>query len=200
MANFRRYIVNPFGESEPGRQLATQRLTALIDSLCIRRTKELLHLPQESRRVRMLEFSLGERNQYERTKKFMIQTIKQHAGEYDHQDSFGMFQAQLQLRIMCNHGTYQHGFQFQRRSLRDEREHTFYSNGGNDDIHSPDGFTTKLNSDNTIKSSEEGDDTYFRSEGYSTKMAVLMQDVKENLVDTKRHVSHWASGQIGPCL
>ncbi|KAI9663837.1 MAG: hypothetical protein M1821_007327 [Bathelium mastoideum] len=157
MANFRHYVVNPFEESERGRQLAVQRLTTLIDSLCLRRTRELLHLPAEQQCTRMLDFSSEERNQYIRSKKIMIQTIKQRAGDFDGQNMFSMFHAQQQLRIMCNHGTYQHHFQFQRHSLHD----------GQDD---------------PIGGSREA---YFRQKGHSTKMVALMHDVKSNLSGTK---------------
>ncbi|KAL9094080.1 MAG: hypothetical protein Q9165_003750, partial [Trypethelium subeluteriae] len=244
MANFRRYIVNPFEESEAGRELATERLTTLIDSLCLRRTKELLDLPEEQRRTRMLSLSVDERSQYERTKTIMIQAIKQSAGEFDRKNTFSMFQAQLQLRILCNHGTFQHHFQFQRRSLRDEQEDAFCSSGGNgvikcssckrsmptlgsnkiyrtfaedcahvlcseclessdqdSDLGSSDigdddtishcppcattGVVAKLKLGAAYQKSEERDDDYFRSEGYSTKMVALMQDVKQDLANTK---------------
>ncbi|KAF2230719.1 hypothetical protein EV356DRAFT_453359 [Viridothelium virens] len=244
MANFRRYIVNPFEESEAGRELATQRLTTLIDSLCLRRTKELLNLPEEQSRTRMLTLSLDERSQYERTKTFMVQAIKQSAGEFDRHNTFSMFQAQLQLRILCNHGTFQHHFQFQRRSLRDEQEDALCSSGGNaviqcssckrsmptlgsnkiyrtfaedcahilcseclessdqdsglgssevgdDDTisHCPPcsatGVIAKLKLGTASQQSEARDDDYFRSEGHSTKMVALMQDVKQDLENTK---------------
>src|SRR5579862_5788259 len=75
MAMFRRFIAAPFDESEERRTVASQRLSLLLDSLCLRRMKELLDLPEQQNRTRTLEFSQEERNQYERTKKIMIRAI-----------------------------------------------------------------------------------------------------------------------------
>jgi hypothetical protein len=43
-------------------------------------------------------------------------------GEVKKSSQFGMFQMWLQLRIVCNHGTYQKLFSWHRRSLMEERE------------------------------------------------------------------------------
>ncbi|KAI1012883.1 hypothetical protein LB503_001450 [Fusarium chuoi] len=43
-------------------------------------------------------------------------------GEVKKSSQFGMFQMWLQLRIVCNHGTYQKLFSWHRRSLLEERE------------------------------------------------------------------------------
>ena len=47
---------------------------------------------------------------------------------------FGMFQAQLQLRILCNHGSFQHSFSWAKRSLLNEREDMLCSVGQNGEI------------------------------------------------------------------
>jgi SWI/SNF-related matrix-associated actin-dependent regulator of chromatin subfamily A3 len=77
MATFRRFIAIPFDESEERRTIASQRLTLLLDSVCLRRTKDLLDLPKLQGRMRMLEFSKEERDQYEQTKKVMVRAIRQ---------------------------------------------------------------------------------------------------------------------------
>jgi SWI/SNF-related matrix-associated actin-dependent regulator of chromatin subfamily A3 len=122
MAMFRRYVTIPFDESEERRTVATRNLTLLLDSLCLRRSRDLLHLPEPQDRVRIIDFSKEERDQYEQTKKIMNRTLRQRAGESYSKSIFGMFQVQLQLRILCNHGTYQHLFSWARRSLLDEKE------------------------------------------------------------------------------
>lgn len=133
MAMFRRFIAVPFDESDERRLLASQRLSLLIDSLCIRRTRDMLDLPEGRKRVRYIDFSKEERVQYEQTKQKMIRTITQRAGEYDGNSKFGMFQAQLQLRILCNHGTFQHHFSWarSRRDFLDENEDALCSLGRN---------------------------------------------------------------------
>ena len=130
---FRRFISIPYEDGDDHRSLALQRLRLLIDSVCIRRTRDLLELPEGQSRVRTVTFSEEERNQYEQTKQTMIRAIRQRAGEYDQNRNFGMFQAQLQLRILCNHGTFQHRFSWarKRRDLLDEREFTLCSLGRN---------------------------------------------------------------------
>ena len=41
MATFRRFIVTPFDEGEERRALASERLGLLLDSVCLRRMREL---------------------------------------------------------------------------------------------------------------------------------------------------------------
>lgn len=122
MATFRRYVTLPFDESEQRRVVATRNLALLLDSLCLRRSRELLHLPEPKERVIVLEFSKEEREVYEETMNVMNRALRQKAGESHSKNTFGLFQIQLQLRILCNHGTYQRPFSWARRSLLDERE------------------------------------------------------------------------------
>lgn len=114
--------------------MATQNLTLLLDSLCLRRSRDLLQLPEQQDRLRILEFSKKERDQYEQTKSVMNRAIRQKVGESYGKSIFGMFQVQLQLRILCNHGTYQHSFSWAKRSLLDEREDALCSTGGNGEV------------------------------------------------------------------
>ncbi|KAG0649190.1 ATP-dependent helicase GTA, partial [Hyphodiscus hymeniophilus] len=103
VAMFRRFVAIPFDESVERRELATKNLTLLLDSLCLRRSREFLHLPTPEDRVRILKFSPAEREQYEQTKKIMNRALRQKASESYSKSIFGMFQVQLQLRILCNH-------------------------------------------------------------------------------------------------
>lgn len=123
-SNFRKYICLPFDEGGKRRELAIERFTRLLDSLCLRRTKDLLHLPAQHAQVRHLEFSPEERMQYEQTKKMMLRAAKNQVGGFDQKSTLGLFQVQLQLRILCNHGTYQQPFSWNRRKMHliDERE------------------------------------------------------------------------------
>jgi SWI/SNF-related matrix-associated actin-dependent regulator of chromatin subfamily A3 len=134
LAVFRRYIVVPFDESEESRLVAAYKLGSLLDSLCLRRMTNLLDLPDRQEKVRILDFSKEERDQYEKTKVIMIRAVRQRAGEFDRHSMFGMFQAQLQLRILCNHGTFQHSFSWARRSLLNEREDALSAVGQIGDI------------------------------------------------------------------
>lgn len=122
LATFRQYIVTPFEEGEARRELACRRLVTLLDSLCLRRTKDLLHLPDQINRVIPVRLTAPEREQYERTKTIMERIIRQKAGIFDRNNKFGLFQANLQLRIFCNHGTFQRYFSWSRSSQRDIRE------------------------------------------------------------------------------
>ncbi|KAK1990726.1 SNF2 family domain-containing protein [Colletotrichum falcatum] len=116
-AMFRRYIEVPFEQhGDPKR--VKERLILLLDSLCLRRTKELLELPGLEERFRELEFTPAERGQYDKTKSILMRTIKQKVGEVERSTKFGLFQANLQMRILCNHGTYQKPFSWARRSYR----------------------------------------------------------------------------------
>ena len=123
-SNFRKYICLPFEEGGRRRDLAIQRFTRLLDSLCLRRTKNLLNLPEQHALVRTVHFSPEERMQYEQTKKMMLRAAKNQVGSFDQKSTLGLFQVQLQLRILCNHGTYQQPFSWNRRKMHllDEKE------------------------------------------------------------------------------
>lgn len=94
----------------------------LFEALCLRRTKDAIQLPGLRQRIRALEFSPAEREQYEKTKKTLARTIRQRAGGVEKSSKFGLFQANLQMRLLCNHGTFQKPFSWHSRSPLDERE------------------------------------------------------------------------------
>jgi len=127
---FRRFVSIPFDESKERRKVATENLTLLLESLCLRRSRDLLKLPEPQERTQVIRFSLEEREQYERTKKMMNRTLRHKVGESYEKSIFGMFQVQLQLRILCNHGTYQQPFSWAKRSLLNEREDALCALGG----------------------------------------------------------------------
>ncbi|KAJ0340378.1 hypothetical protein KNSL1_011586 [Colletotrichum chrysophilum] len=134
-AKFRRYIELPFEQNEEEPQKVKERLITLLDSLCLRRTKDLLKLPGLEEVTKELDFSPKERDQYDKTKEILMRTIKQKVGEVEKSSKFGLFQANLQLRILCNHGTYQKPFSWHRRAYRlDEREAVVSALGQNAEI------------------------------------------------------------------
>lgn len=124
LSNFRKCIAIPFDEGGKRRTLSIKRFTRLLDSLCLRRTKDVLHLPNEKRRVRKIHMSSEEQAQYKETYDIMFRAIKNQNGVFDQKSTLGMFLVQLQLRIICNHGTWQQPFSWNRRKLHllDERE------------------------------------------------------------------------------
>jgi SWI/SNF-related matrix-associated actin-dependent regulator of chromatin subfamily A3 len=124
LATFRKYIAIPFDESGKTRLSAIERFTRLLDSVCLRRTKDLLHLPDVENIMRTVVLSAEERNQYEQTQKTMWRAVRHQHGAVEGKSTLGMFQVQLQLRIICNHGTWQQLFSWNRRKLHllDERE------------------------------------------------------------------------------
>ncbi|KAI4702778.1 hypothetical protein J4E89_010312 [Alternaria sp. Ai002NY15] len=132
LSNFRKTIAIPFDEGGKRRTIAIERFTRLLDSMCLRRTKDVLHLPAEQHRVRDVPFSPEERLQYEQTKDIMFRAVRNQNGTFDQKSTLGMFQVQLQLRILCNH-----------------------------------------------------EDTYFRENGRSSKMEVLMNDLSVDIWNTK---------------
>ncbi|KAG7413529.1 DNA repair protein RAD5A [Fusarium oxysporum f. sp. rapae] len=121
-SEFRKWIETPFDNSYDDPELVRDRLVILLEALCLRRTREVLNLPKTRQFVRHLEFSPQERNQYERTKAVILRNVEHRMGEVKKSSQFGVFQMWLQLRIVCNHGTYQKLFSWHRRSLLEERE------------------------------------------------------------------------------
>jgi SWI/SNF-related matrix-associated actin-dependent regulator of chromatin subfamily A3 len=129
IAEFRRWIALPF-EQGHSRERASHRLTQLIDSTCLRRTRGLLHLPNQRERVQYLDFSAEEKAQYKRTKLQMSRRMYRADAFSRKGDTFGQFHVQLQLRIFCNHGTFQDPFSWLRHDQRSEREDLFYLRNG----------------------------------------------------------------------
>ncbi|GAB1194180.1 hypothetical protein APSETT444_003421 [Aspergillus pseudonomiae] len=100
---------------------AIERLTYLLEAVCLRRTIEHVKLPGQRSELRRVQFTPEERAKYELTRKDMKRFIHQQAGEYNQQaETFGMFQVFLQLRSFCNHGTYQPRFSWAKRNLLED--------------------------------------------------------------------------------
>ncbi|KAH6988464.1 SNF2 family N-terminal domain-containing protein [Ilyonectria destructans] len=121
MARFRAYLVLPFEQNDP---IAKDRLVMLYDSLVLRRSKDILSLPGQSERIRKLYLSDEERARYNKTMEILNRYIRQQVGDHTMKSKFGLFQAHLQLRILCNHGTHQKSFAWKRknRNMIDEKE------------------------------------------------------------------------------
>ncbi|OQU97598.1 SNF2 family domain-containing protein isoform 2 [Cladophialophora immunda] len=132
-AVFRNRIVVPFAEDAGA---AAKNFAFLLDCICLRRTQELLHLPQIAERYQYVTLSKEERTQYNETLAMMAKYIREKAGRNpEKRDPFGIFQAQLQLRLICNHGTFQKPFtERHRRDKKVEREDFLYSLGKNAEI------------------------------------------------------------------
>jgi SWI/SNF-related matrix-associated actin-dependent regulator of chromatin subfamily A3 len=234
LSTFRKYIATPFDEGNKRRKLAIERFTLLLDSMCLRRTKDLLHLPEQQNIVRMIKLLPEERNQYDQTQKTMFRAVRHQHGVFDQKSTLGMFQVQLQLRIICNHGTWQQPFSWSRRKLHllDEREAMEASLGregektcsacrqtmplfgtgsffhqyeecrhvlcsecveeskpqGQDNLPTRCPLCSSLwNASNNHHSKHASqEDMYFRHEGRSSKMDMLMKDVMTNVFTTKR--------------
>jgi len=122
LAQFRRFISVPFDQGE---ELAKMRLIQLYDSLVLRRTKDILTLPGQIERERRLKLREDERDQYKRTESILNRYMRQQVSEHTNMErtsQFGLFQAHLQLRILCNHGTYQQLFSWKKHTIKDDIE------------------------------------------------------------------------------
>lgn len=134
---FRQFICQPFEFLD--KSLARDRLILLYDSLVLRRSKDVLALPEPSEDLKELEFSPEEREQYSRTEQILVRRLRyqthlqqsqmslqapDQAGDKksfgdsetyralrdDNTSRFSIFHAMMQLRILCNHGTHQNLF------------------------------------------------------------------------------------------
>ena len=126
---FRRWIETAFELTADDPQRVKERLILILEAFCLRRTRAVLELPPLRQIVRTLSFSDEEKKQYDNTQGIMMRTIKQRVGEGQNQSTFGLFQANMQLRILCNHGTWQKPFSWLRCSNRDQREAMEYTRG-----------------------------------------------------------------------
>lgn len=130
---FRKHIVLPFERNE---EAVRDKLVRLLDSFCLRRTASLLDLPQVVEIRRELCLTAEEKQQYETTSRLMDLAIKQRASDASGKSNpFGLFQAQLQLRILSNHGTFQKQFSWgQGRDFLLEREDAVAFLGHNSEV------------------------------------------------------------------
>ncbi|RSL78668.1 hypothetical protein CEP51_008014 [Fusarium floridanum] len=198
---FRRHIELAYEDTMEDPVLVKERLILLLQALCLRRTREVLDLPRTRQHIVRLNFTSEERDQYEKTKNILVRTIKNRVGEIENSSKFGLFQMTLQLRILCNHGTFQKAFSWHRRSLQDEKEAVLGSHGRNGEITCA-GCRQVMPilgsnwaerdqdvemSDTPVKKSSAEDDHqhYFNSDGVSTKMKAIIRDVGKNLWTTK---------------
>ncbi|KAI8648852.1 hypothetical protein NCS56_01501200 [Fusarium sp. Ph1] len=133
-AVFRKFIKTTYEQTVEEPEQVKNRLVLVLQALCLRRTREVLNLPSTKQKVQYLGFSPEERDQYEKTKNILIHAIKDRVGEIENSSKFGQFQMRLQLRILCNHGTYQKAFSWHLRSLQDEKEALIGSFGRNSEI------------------------------------------------------------------
>ncbi|KUJ07728.1 uncharacterized protein LY89DRAFT_351881 [Mollisia scopiformis] len=104
MIEFRKHIISPVMGMETH---GVENIRNLLDSVCLRRTKELLNLPETTYEDRRIDFSLAENAYYSATQTERIATIKKSDSQGRRsKDFFRMFQLHLQLRRICNHGTF----------------------------------------------------------------------------------------------
>lgn len=120
---FRQCVSVPFKDGGKMKHVARRNLAKLLDAFCIRRMKVLLNLAKFNEKTRLVSFSTEEKEQYDKTYEDMKRAMGHTINESMNSKRFGIFQAQLQLRLLCNHGTFQHQFHWARaRNLLDERE------------------------------------------------------------------------------
>lgn len=79
-------------------------------------------MPGQDVRTRDLELSAEEAEQYKRTFNILNRRIRQIPGGDEAEDKFGLFQAHLQLSILCNHGTWQKLFSWKKRDVMEEQD------------------------------------------------------------------------------
>ena len=102
---FRKHVIAPLIK---GSESGVENLRQLLDSVCLRRTKQLLHLPDVISELQALRFSAREEQQYNDTRDKLVKLINKNGLQAKNQKGYlGVFQLQLQLRRLCNHGTFQ---------------------------------------------------------------------------------------------
>lgn len=107
ITEFRKHIISPVMKAEDH---GIENIRDLLDSICLRRTKKLLNLPQTIYEDRRIDFSPAEKAYYGAIQTEMIATVKKNESQgRKTKDFFGMFQLHLQLRRICNHGTFHKG-------------------------------------------------------------------------------------------
>ncbi|KAB8254841.1 SNF2 family N-terminal domain-containing protein [Aspergillus pseudonomiae] len=198
--NFSHWIANPFGVRATKRK-AIERLTYLLEAVCLRRTIERVNLPGQRSELRRVQFTPEERAKYELTRKDMKRFIHQQAGEYNQQaETFGMFQVFLQLRSFCNHGTYQPRFSWAKRNLLEDeldpvcsmtRDSLNRCSGCRQPLpvmphgRRPKGSRYRGHIPTASNQRNRSGADYLNADGHSSKMRVLISDVQRDIGTTK---------------
>ena len=101
-SSFRGHIVNPI---ECGRTNGLSNLRSLLRCICLRRTKELLNLPEPQSFQYLLELSPVEQDEYANIGEAHRQAIDDAVSGHMTTETYrGILQALLRLRLLCNHG------------------------------------------------------------------------------------------------
>jgi SWI/SNF-related matrix-associated actin-dependent regulator of chromatin subfamily A3 len=100
--SFRRSVISPFLDDRQG---AVDRLRQLLSSVCLRRSLDRLHLLPLREEVKPIQLSPAERAAYDNLQRSMVRALTH--GHRERWSKNGQFQIQLQLRLICSHGTFQ---------------------------------------------------------------------------------------------
>jgi SWI/SNF-related matrix-associated actin-dependent regulator of chromatin subfamily A3 len=99
---FRKFIVNPSTSDSRER---FKNLRMLLGSICLRRTRELIKLPDPKVQLRCLDFSESERREYENIERQCRRHIDAAvSGHGRAKVNSAVLQSLLQLRLFCNNG------------------------------------------------------------------------------------------------
>ena len=128
---FRKYVTAPFYDDIDA---AKKKLALICDSFCLRRNKDRLNFPPLGERIRIVELSDTERVHYEKTFQSMARALSHGSRRKSSGTPFGKFQIWLQLRIICNHGTFQKPFVGGQMDKQTQREDVISSIGKDAEI------------------------------------------------------------------
>ncbi|RDW70894.1 uncharacterized protein DSM5745_08405 [Aspergillus mulundensis] len=101
---FRQHITTPV---EKGQAVGLTNLKILLRSICLRRTKELLKLPEPERTIHEVKLSLVETSEYSRIIEQVNLTVETAVSEGRPADARrAVFKMILKLRLLCTLGTF----------------------------------------------------------------------------------------------
>lgn len=105
MTMFRKHVILPV---EKGRGDCLRNLRLLLDSLCLRRTKELLNLPEPIETLQWIQLSPTEEEIYTKIGEESRMEIEAAVSVHKATKAYSsVLRALLRLRLLCNNGTYQ---------------------------------------------------------------------------------------------
>jgi hypothetical protein len=103
--SFRHYIIHPI---ESGDRSGFSNLRLLLNSICLRRTNDILQLPKPTTLLRRLRLSSAEDEEYANIGETYRREIDKAVSGHKTAEAYcGILQAILRLRLFCNHGTYE---------------------------------------------------------------------------------------------
>lgn len=104
-------------KNRSGVQHRFKNLRTLLESICLRRTKDIVGILDPTEELRYLEFNSDERHEYDELQQRYDSIIDTHVSGHGKGVNTAKVQFLLRLRLFCNHGKFEDDSSFDRDGI-----------------------------------------------------------------------------------